>query len=71
MFSLTTWEAIYLMVFMLVNKTWVIWVVIALWVLYQAFKSFKERNAKDVMLLVFIATILISLVFGSFYFLGE
>lgn len=56
---------------MLVNKTWAIWGVIALWVLYQAIKSFKEQNAKDVILLVFIAVILISLVLGSFYILGE
>ncbi|MDK9355727.1 hypothetical protein QQF54_10955 [Lelliottia sp. V106_10] len=71
MFSLTTWEAIYLMVFMLVNKTWALWGGIALWVLYQAVISFKERKTKDVILLVFIASILISLVLGSFYILGE
>ena len=71
MFSINFWEAVYLMIFMLVNKTWFIWTVIALWVLYQSVKSFKEQETKDVIFLVFIAITLISLVLGSFYILDE
>ncbi len=55
--DLSIWFIIYLMIRVLIYNMWPMWVIVVAVFLYLSIKSYKERNAKDVIILMTVVII--------------